>query len=259
MSAALQRVAVFVCVLISPSLFFYVLLCQLVAAVGDPSQSACAEVDCGLFGLCVRGSCTCAEGYSGPACAEAPTPVPGTYSVWSEWSPCTSACGGGTTRRSRVCTPPAHGGAPCDALGPAVETVACGTRACGPADAPPLAGGFGPWTAWSACEPRDPGACDSARARSVVVPGTTVRTRACDAPLPRNGGAACAGAEEELAPCDAVCVPPAKRCPGSSQFLASQPNPFGLPAVQVGQAPSHPHIANLQAPAGLGPECGVLL
>ena len=57
-------------------------------------------------------------------------PVDGGYSVWSDWSECSVACGGGTQSRYRTCTnpAPAHGGADCS--GPASETRTCRQNDC---------------------------------------------------------------------------------------------------------------------------------
>ena len=55
--------------------------------------------------------------------------------------------------------------------------------------APPVAGGWGAWSAWSACSQT----CDA---------GTQTRQRACNNPIPANGGAMCVGLASETQACD---------------------------------------------------------
>ena len=56
--------------------------------------------------------------------------VNGGFSNWSEWSPCTPTCGGGTQNRTRDCTnpPPANGGANC--TGAVAEARNCNATDC---------------------------------------------------------------------------------------------------------------------------------
>jgi len=52
-------------------------------------------------------------------------PVDGGWSLWTEWSSCSVACGTGTEQRSHMCTnpTPAHGGAYCN--GDELESKDC--------------------------------------------------------------------------------------------------------------------------------------
>ena len=64
------------------------------------------------------------------ACAEAPCPVDGGWSKWTEWSQCSRACGRGQQYRKRDCNNPrpVHGGQPCQ--GSRLEAIACETKPC---------------------------------------------------------------------------------------------------------------------------------
>ncbi|KAK6188476.1 hypothetical protein SNE40_004643 [Patella caerulea] len=66
------------------------------------------------------------------SCNENPCPIPGDWFEWSEWSPCSVTCGGGTRTRSRVCDMESYGNltAPCD--GAADEVGDCHTFDCTP-------------------------------------------------------------------------------------------------------------------------------
>ncbi|CAG5116327.1 unnamed protein product, partial [Candidula unifasciata] len=58
-------------------------------------------------------------------------PVDGLFGLWSEWSQCSATCGGGSSRRSRVCDspPPSHGGVQCNSS-QAAETRLCSVHNC---------------------------------------------------------------------------------------------------------------------------------
>jgi hypothetical protein len=111
------------------------------------STDLCASVECGDHGECFRGECLCAAGYSGDRCSTAPTPVHGHYSEWSQWSPCSTSCGGGVATRQRECVPPLFGGSPCSVLGASIETAACNSQAC----VVEVDGGWSEWGAWGEC------------------------------------------------------------------------------------------------------------
>lgn len=57
------------------------------------------------------------------------SPVPCELSEWSEWSPCTAICGGGTQKRDRTVTKPPLNGGSCDAS-LLHERRACNTQSC---------------------------------------------------------------------------------------------------------------------------------
>ena len=60
--------------------------------------------------------------------------VDGGYTQWTEWSVCSSTCGGGQQFRTRSCTSPEpqDGGKTCTEqnFGPAFDSQACGTAKC---------------------------------------------------------------------------------------------------------------------------------
>jgi len=61
-------------------------------------------------------------------CQIKPCPVDGKWGPWSEFGDCSKSCGGGIQQRTRECTPPLHGGKPCE--GEASESRACNTKRC---------------------------------------------------------------------------------------------------------------------------------
>ncbi|XP_006887346.1 PREDICTED: SCO-spondin [Elephantulus edwardii] len=58
-------------------------------------------------------------------------PVPGAWTVWEAWGPCSVSCGGGHQTRRRSCgdPPPKNNGAPCP--GASQETTLCSLQPCG--------------------------------------------------------------------------------------------------------------------------------
>jgi hypothetical protein len=194
-------------------------LSSVLSTVADP----CHGVNCGAAGECSLGTCLCAPGYSGLRCEVAPLPVHGAYSAWSSWTRCSRACGGGVATRTRSCIAPMFGGQPCSAVGSPDEAVACNTAPC----VVEVDGGWSDWSDWGECSNSCPGD------RSGDFSGLRKRYRACDSPAPSDRGAPCAGAEVEHEPCNTdLCQGWAKRCPGSSAALLSNPNPLKIPAVE---------------------------
>ena len=57
-------------------------------------------------------------------------PVDGGWSSWTNWSPCSRTCGGGSQYRSRLCDSPKpqHNGQPC--TGDGMETRQCNNKKC---------------------------------------------------------------------------------------------------------------------------------
>lgn len=147
-------------------------------------------------------------------CNDQPCPINGGYGEWSSWSNCVD----GSHRRTRVCDNPVpqHGGADCTTLGLPEEVKSCSidggwsawsdwsecingnktrTRACnnppakfggrscvGPSSENancPIDGGYGTWTPWGVCGDQ--------------LDSKETRTRACNNPLPMNGGKDCSG------------------------------------------------------------------
>lgn len=61
-------------------------------------------------------------------CNDEPCPVDCVVTAWSDWSPCSEPCGGGTQNRTRsVTTSPAFGGSPCPSL---TESQSCNSDPC---------------------------------------------------------------------------------------------------------------------------------
>ncbi|XP_075925783.1 A disintegrin and metalloproteinase with thrombospondin motifs 18-like [Petromyzon marinus] len=78
---------------------------------------------CGSNMWCRRGECV-RHGEEGPRA------VPGNWAPWAGWSECSRTCGGGVTRRERVCSDPrpAYGGGYCE--GPGRMYRMCNVDAC---------------------------------------------------------------------------------------------------------------------------------
>ncbi|XP_033728342.1 hemicentin-1-like isoform X2 [Pecten maximus] len=100
--------------------------------------------------------------------------VNGGWGAWSTWSVCSSHCGPGHRRRTRVCNNPIpqHGGHRCHGINS--ETEACTSGHC------PIQGGWSAWSNWSSCSV----SCGT---------GHRTRTRVCDNPTPQHGGHSCHG------------------------------------------------------------------
>ncbi|XP_067942024.1 coadhesin-like [Watersipora subatra] len=117
-------------------------------------------------------------------CNTQPCVVDGAWSLWTEWSSCSSTCNNGMAERNRTCTnpPPAHGGLPCH--GTDLESKRCNVHIQCPID-----GGFTPWSEWNYCS-------------SSCVGGVQLRTRTCTAPFPLYGGKECVGAHVSNKTCN---------------------------------------------------------
>merc|ERR1711962_970638 len=61
-------------------------------------------------------------------CEGGPSPVDGSWGVWSAWTSCSATCDWGTRERKRTCTPPQQGGQPCE--GEATQTEDCRAKNC---------------------------------------------------------------------------------------------------------------------------------
>lgn len=105
------------------------------------------------------------------------------FGPWSDWSECTTSCGGGQKYHTRgVVKHAEHYGSGCE--GSLDEVVSCNTQSC----AKPKECGYGVWSDWSACSH----SCDG---------GARERTRSVEQ-APTNGGALCARSNlTELGPC----------------------------------------------------------
>ncbi|XP_060104212.1 SCO-spondin-like [Heteronotia binoei] len=169
----------------------------------------------------------CHETPSGAPCAaEAmeevaqcnPQPCPGAclLSEWSEWSPCSASCGGGTSERSRSRVPPLE--EPCPF--PLLQHQACNTHNCTP--------GCPGAQVFSSCANACPQTCSDLR------PGTQCLQEECQA------GCACPSGQVMQ---DGACVP-AEEC-RCSLSLAS-PFPWTANLSREEQAQEYPPGAAIQ-------------
>uniref|UniRef100_A0A669CKY7 Adhesion G protein-coupled receptor B3 n=1 Tax=Oreochromis niloticus TaxID=8128 RepID=A0A669CKY7_ORENI len=153
------------------------------------SQWSSCSVTCGQ-GSQVR-TRTCVSPYgthcSGPlresrVCNNtAPCPVHGVWEEWSPWSLCSFTCGRGHRTRTRMCSPPQHGGRACD--GPETQTKLCNIALC---PGIILDGQWQEWSSWSDCS-------------VTCANGTQQRTRQCSAAA--HGGSECRGHWAESREC----------------------------------------------------------
>ena len=155
------------------------------------------------------------------ACNHGVCPSHCTVSGFGAWSACTKSCGTGSRSRSRTVTAKAtKGGYACPFL---AETQSCGATAC------PIDGGWGAWSAPSACSKY----CGA---------GTTTKTRWCNNPAPSLGGALCSGDSSANDACnEGACVPidlsTRQPCAASSQSHGTTCNL----AVDGDKRRDHPH------------------
>jgi len=125
-----------------------------------------------------------------------PKPIHGSWLSWSAWSRCSQSCGSrGWKTRTRRCSPPAHGGKPCQ--GPANERRACFLQSC------PMHGSWSSWGAWGACSQ----SCGD---------GLKTRIRQCSPPA--HGGKPCHGRPDDSEACFI------DSCPGETEDPCSQPS-----------------------------------
>jgi len=110
-------------------------------------------------------------------------PVNGKYGAWSAYSQCSKSCGGGNQKKTRKCDSPApaHGGAACE--GPVEDERACNTNEC------PVNGKWGSYGSYGSCSKTCGG-------------GSKSRSRSCNNPAPKNGGAQCSGSATQSATCN---------------------------------------------------------
>jgi Spondin-like TSP1 domain/Putative metal-binding motif/Stigma-specific protein, Stig1/Calcium-binding EGF domain len=77
----------------------------------------------------VNGGDACPNLTESQPCNTMPCPVDCQWSAWSDWSECSTICGGGEQTRTRTVMQPAqNGGAEC--AGPATESRACNSQTC---------------------------------------------------------------------------------------------------------------------------------
>ena len=107
---------------------------------------------------------------------EVAAPVNCEMSGWSNWSGCSTSCGGGVQTRTRVITKQAqNGGAACG--GPLQEQQSCNTQQC------PVNCEMSGWSGWSGCSKPCGGGVQT-RSRSITKQA-------------QNGGAACGSMQEQ--------------------------------------------------------------
>ena len=126
------------------------------------------------------------------ACNEHPCPIHGGYTQWSEFSQCSTSCGNGTHRRTRLCSNPApkFGGKNCSLYGLDIDVESCYLIPC------PLDGGYSMWSNFTECT------------KSCNV-GRHTRTRQCNNPVPKHGGKDCSslGPETDVQLCNTFPCP----------------------------------------------------
>ncbi|XP_071821894.1 hemicentin-1-like isoform X3 [Apostichopus japonicus] len=122
-------------------------------------------------------------GFEERMCRHTECPVNGGFSQWSDWSTCSSSCGGGIKTRTRTCSSPApaFGGANC--LGQTRDRLVCMPEPC------PIHGSWSDWGPWSICS----ATCDG---------GFQERYRSCNNPEPHHNGRQCPGRSREQRTCN---------------------------------------------------------
>uniref|UniRef100_A0A8C2SL26 Hemicentin-1 n=1 Tax=Capra hircus TaxID=9925 RepID=A0A8C2SL26_CAPHI len=134
--------------------------------------------------------------------------VPGGFSQWSAWRPCSVTCGKGIQKRSRLCNnpSPANGGKPCQ--GSDSEMQNCHQKPC------PVDGNWSEWSPWEECTR----SCGR---------GNRTRTRTCNNPSAQHGGRPCEGTAVETIMCNI------RPCPVHGAWSTWQP--WGTCSVSCGK------------------------
>ncbi|KAH9492582.1 Contactin-associated protein-like 2 [Bulinus truncatus] len=118
--------------------------------------------------------------------------VDGSWLSWSQWTSCSTTCGGGQQRKNRLCQEPLFGGKPCDGLN--AEYLRCSENSC------PIPGLWLPWSPWTPCSATCGG-------------GSHIRERICNTTSFGNLTAPCPGSTMENASCHTFnCLPLARTC-----------------------------------------------
>ncbi|XP_052223606.1 A disintegrin and metalloproteinase with thrombospondin motifs adt-1-like isoform X12 [Dreissena polymorpha] len=123
-----------------------------------------------------------------PPVTSAPSPIDGTWGIWTTWSVCSVSCGAGNQSRSRSCDFRAgvrHGA---DCLGDSTENRTCNTVPC------PVDGVWTTWSSWTTC----PVTCGG---------GTGTRNRTCQFPPGVPHGHPCMGKVSETRDCSTNLCP----------------------------------------------------
>lgn len=126
------------------------------------------------------------------SCNDHPCPINGEYTLWSEFTQCSTSCGTGTQQRTRNCSNPLpqFGGRNCSRLGSAVDVRECNLRPC------PIDGVYSAWSDFSKCTR----SCNG---------GKQKRWRLCNNPSPKHGGKGCSrlGPASQIQPCNSFPCP----------------------------------------------------
>ena len=126
-------------------------------------------------------------------CNTHPCPVHGNYTVWSEFTSCSTTCNNGTQTRTRNCSnpEPKYNGKNCSHLGAESEIRFCFLRHC------PVDGEYGPWSRFSECS------------TTCGEDGYQTRSRECNNPAPKYGGQSCdrLGAAKQIRACNIFPCP----------------------------------------------------
>uniref|UniRef100_A0A452FS37 Hemicentin-1 n=1 Tax=Capra hircus TaxID=9925 RepID=A0A452FS37_CAPHI len=167
--------------------------------------------------------------------------VPGGFSQWSAWRPCSVTCGKGIQKRSRLCNnpSPANGGKPCQ--GSDSEMQNCHQKPC------PVDGNWSEWSPWEECTR----SCGR---------GNRTRTRTCNNPSAQHGGRPCEGTAVETIMCNI------RPCPGENPemgktcvFLTHTKDtwqPWGTCSVSCGKGTqTRTRLCNNPPPSFAGSYC----
>ncbi|GAB1607433.1 hypothetical protein Ahia01_001026800 [Argonauta hians] len=107
-------------------------------------------------------------------CNKRHCPVHGEWGSWSHWQSCSKTCGEGHQLRQRLCNNPAPRRDGNNCRGNDQERQLCTMAECA------VDGGWGQWSSWDHCSQSCGG-------------GVRQRSRQCDTPAPKDGGAYCPG------------------------------------------------------------------
>uniref|UniRef100_A0AC11BQX3 Hemicentin 1 n=1 Tax=Ovis aries TaxID=9940 RepID=A0AC11BQX3_SHEEP len=155
--------------------------------------------------------------------------VPGGFSQWSAWRPCSVTCGKGIQKRSRLCNnpSPANGGKPCQ--GSDSEMQNCQHKPC------PVDGNWSEWSLWEECTR----SCGR---------GNRTRTRTCNNPSAQHGGRPCDGIAMETIMCNI------RPCPVHGAWSTWQP--WGTCSVSCGKGTqTRTRLCNNPPPSFAGSYC----
>ncbi|XP_044798653.2 hemicentin-1 isoform X3 [Bubalus bubalis] len=155
--------------------------------------------------------------------------VPGGFSQWSAWTPCSVTCGKGIQKRSRLCNnpSPANGGKPCQ--GSDSEMQNCHQKPC------PVDGNWSEWSPWEECTR----SCGR---------GNRTRTRTCNNPSAQHGGRPCEGTAVEIIMCNI------RPCPVHGAWSTWQP--WGTCSVSCGKGTQiRTRLCNNPPPSFAGSYC----